>query len=96
MYRYLFVLVDEAQRLQTARESRSAGSGGTVAWRARVLGGMVGSLFIRSYERSERIYAAMVGGASNGGAQAPAAVAQPQGRAAAKECNALLRTAGRC
>ena len=60
MYRYLFVLVDEAQRLQTARESRSAGSGGTVAWRARVLGGMVGSLFIRSYERSERIYAAML------------------------------------
>jgi cobalt/nickel transport system permease protein len=60
MYRYLFVLVDEAQRLYTARESRSAGQGGTVAWRARVLGGMVGSLFIRSYERSERIYAAMV------------------------------------
>jgi cobalt/nickel transport system permease protein len=60
MYRYLFVLVDEAQRLHTARESRSAGQGGTVVWRARVLGGMVGSLFIRSYERSERIYAAML------------------------------------
>ncbi|HSJ54951.1 MAG TPA: cobalt ECF transporter T component CbiQ [Anaerolineae bacterium] len=60
MYRYLFVLVDEAQRLHTARESRSAGQGGTVLWRARVLGGMVGSLFIRSYERSERIYAAML------------------------------------
>lgn len=45
---------------------------------------------------SDAICTAMVGGASNGGAQAPAAVAQPQGRAAAKECNALLRTAGRC
>jgi len=60
MYRYLFVLVDEAKRLQTAREARSAGSGGTLLWRVRVLGGMVGSLFIRSYERSERIYAAML------------------------------------
>jgi cobalt/nickel transport system permease protein len=60
MYRYLFVLVDEAVRMQTAREARSAGSGGTLLWRVRVLGGMIGSLFIRSYERSERIYAAML------------------------------------
>jgi cobalt/nickel transport system permease protein len=60
MYRYLFVLVEEARRLLTARQARSAGSGRTAAWRARVLGGMIGSLFIRSYERSERIYAAML------------------------------------
>ena len=60
MYRYLFVLTDEAMRIQTARAARSAGSGRTVWWRARVLGGMIGSLFIRSYERSERIYAAML------------------------------------
>lgn len=63
MYRYLFVLVDEAQRLQIARLARSAGgaaAGGTMFWRARVLGGMIGSLFIRSYERSERIYHAML------------------------------------
>ena len=59
-YRYLFVLVDEAIRLQTARDARAAGSGGTVLWRAKVLGGMIGSLFIRSYERSERIYQAML------------------------------------
>jgi cobalt/nickel transport system permease protein len=60
MYRYLFVLVDEAMRLQTARDARSAGTGGTLSWRVQVLGGMIGSLFIRSYERSERIYAAML------------------------------------
>lgn len=60
MYRYLFVLVDEAMRLMTAREARSVGTGRSVAWRARVLGGMIGSLFIRSYERSERVYAAML------------------------------------
>ncbi len=39
---------------------RGAGKiGGTVAWRARVTGGMAGSLFLRSFERSDRIYAAM-------------------------------------
>jgi len=60
MYRYLFILVDEAMRLQTARQARSAGPGGRLLWRARVLGGMIGSLFMRSYERSERIYGAML------------------------------------
>ncbi len=63
MYRYLAVLTDEATRLNRARASRSAvvagRGGGSVAWRASVVGGMVGSLFIRSYERSERVYAAM-------------------------------------
>ncbi len=64
MYRYIFVIADEGQRLMRARDARSAnrgrgGSGGTVWWRGRVLGNMVGSLFIRSYERSERIYEAM-------------------------------------
>lgn len=69
LYRYLFVLADEAQRLLRAREARSAHPpaaerarrpGGSLAWRARVTGGMAGSLFIRSYERSERIYTAML------------------------------------
>ncbi len=65
MYRYLFVLGDEALRLLRARAARSAEgeagrSGGTLVWRGRVVGGMVGSLFLRSYERSERIYHAMV------------------------------------
>lgn len=65
MYRYLAVLGEEAQRLMRARAARSAVAadgqgGGTIAWRARVTGGMVGSLFLRSYERSERIYAAML------------------------------------
>ena len=34
--------------------------GANVFWRARVTGGMVGSLFLRSLERSERIYDAML------------------------------------
>jgi cobalt/nickel transport system permease protein len=64
MYRYLFVLVDEAMRLLRAREARSARlnnkSGGTIWWRARVAGNMVGQLFLRSYERSDRVYNAML------------------------------------
>jgi len=63
-YRYVFVLVDEAQRMLRARASRSAGvgrgTGGTLGWRARVAGGMAGSLFLRTYERSERVYQAML------------------------------------
>lgn len=63
MYRYLAVLTDEARRLMRARAARSAdpdgSGGGSVRWRAKVTGGMLGSLFIRSYERSERVYAAM-------------------------------------
>jgi cobalt/nickel transport system permease protein len=33
--------------------------GGTLGWRARVTGGMAGSLFLRSFDRADRIYAAM-------------------------------------
>ena len=65
MVRYGATLNDEAERLLRARAARSAHAegrpaGGTLFWRARVAGGMVGNLFLRSYERSERIYAAMV------------------------------------
>jgi cobalt/nickel transport system permease protein len=63
MYRYLAVLTDEASRMLRARYARSGGaggrSGGSIRWRATVTGRMVGSLFLRAYERSERIYAAM-------------------------------------
>jgi cobalt/nickel transport system permease protein len=65
LYRYLFVLADEVFRLLRAREARSAAaagsrSGGTVAWRAGVAGHMAGQLFLRSYERSDRVYNAML------------------------------------
>lgn len=63
-YRYVFTVGDEASRLMRGRASRSGAiaghrSGGTIGWRARVLGSMVGTLFLRSYERSERVFAAM-------------------------------------
>jgi cobalt/nickel transport system permease protein len=64
MWRYMFVIVDEAIRLMRARASRSGAiegskSGGSIAWRAKVTGGMAGNLFIRSLDRGDRIYAAM-------------------------------------
>jgi cobalt/nickel transport system permease protein len=67
MWRYLFVLVDEALRLLRARTARSGESGlpgvrsgGGLVWRSRVAGGMAGSLFLRAIERSDRIYSAML------------------------------------
>jgi cobalt/nickel transport system permease protein len=65
LYRYLFVLTDEVFRLLRAREARSASlpgqkHGGSLVWRARVTGNMAGQLFLRSYERSDRIYNAML------------------------------------
>jgi cobalt/nickel transport system permease protein len=73
MWRYLFVLVDEALRLMRARSARSGVSGdankkvgGSVLWRARVAGGMAGNLFLRGIERSDRIYVSMLSRGYNG------------------------------
>ena len=67
MWRYLFILADEVLRLTRARASRSGQAddpklkpGGSVIWRARIAGGMAGSLFLRAFERSDRIYNAML------------------------------------
>ena len=67
MWRYLFVLADETLRLLRARAARSGHAGlpgvklgGSLAWRARVAGGMAGNLFTRAFERSDRIYLAML------------------------------------
>ena len=57
-YRYIFVIVDEMQRMRRARDSR--GWRGRWLWEARVIGHMIASLFLRSYERGERVYAAML------------------------------------
>jgi cobalt/nickel transport system permease protein len=57
MYRYIFVLVDEAQRMERARRVRYFGSRYLAQF--RVLSNIIGLLFIRTYERAERIYQAM-------------------------------------
>lgn len=65
MYRYSFLLVEEALRLTRARESRSAlpagqrGRSRDILFQARSTGRMIGALLVRSFERSERVYLAM-------------------------------------
>jgi len=81
MWRYLFVIRDEVVRMLRARTSRSTAapgslkSGSSVLWRARVTGGMAGSLFLRSLERSERVYAAMLARGYSG--ELPGAASKP-------------------
>jgi cobalt/nickel transport system permease protein len=58
MYRYIFVLTDEVLRMKQARDSRSFGE--KRSRQIKTIGNMIGTLFLRSYERGERVYAAMV------------------------------------
>ncbi len=57
MHRYLFVLVEEAERMRRARASRTFTRQRRTRWQA--LSTVVGQLFVRGSERAERIYDAM-------------------------------------
>lgn len=57
MYRYLFVLVEETERMKRARASRTFTRQWARDW--KMLATVVGHLFVRSTERAERIYLAM-------------------------------------
>jgi cobalt/nickel transport system permease protein len=57
MLRYFDVLADELSRMRTARASRTVKSRRT--FEIRALANMIALLFIRSYERAERVYLAM-------------------------------------
>jgi cobalt/nickel transport system permease protein len=58
MYRYINVLIKEFQAMRKAAVSRNLT--GKTGWQRLVIGNMMGSLFIRTYERGERIYQAML------------------------------------
>lgn len=58
MLRYTNVVNDEMERMRIARASRGFEATGVKHW--RVLGQSAGALFIRSYERGERVHLAMV------------------------------------
>lgn len=58
LYRYVFVLIDEAMRVRRGRDFRGAARA-PFARRLSATGGIVGSLFLRTLERSERIHVAM-------------------------------------
>ncbi|MEV8568214.1 cobalt ECF transporter T component CbiQ [Streptomyces sp. NPDC051322] len=58
MIRYGDVITDEMRRMSIARRSRGFEARGVRQW--GVLGKSAGALFIRSYERGERVHLAMV------------------------------------
>jgi cobalt/nickel transport system permease protein len=58
MLRYMNVVNDEMERMRIARASRGFEPSGIKHW--RVLGQSAGALFIRSYERGERVHLAMI------------------------------------
>lgn len=58
MVRYVDVIIGDMQRMKVARASRAYNPRN--ALQARALGASVGALFIRSYERGERVHLAMV------------------------------------
>jgi cobalt/nickel transport system permease protein len=57
LYRYLFVVADEALRMRRAAEMRSPGR---PALSLRTYAALVGNLLLRSLDRAQRIYQAMV------------------------------------
>jgi len=58
MLRYLDILADDARRMRIARLSR--GYDPRFLWQVKAFAVSVGALFLRAYERGERVYLAMV------------------------------------
>jgi cobalt/nickel transport system permease protein len=58
MYRYLFVIADEARRMRAALASR--GYAPRHALQAAAIGRVATALFLRTYERAERVHLAML------------------------------------
>jgi cobalt/nickel transport system permease protein len=64
MYRYIGVLAEEFETMKRAASSRNLM--GSNRWQRLVVGNMMGSLFIRTYERGDRIHQAMLSRGYNG------------------------------
>lgn len=58
-YRFIFIFISEAYRMALAKESRTVAK---EPWRRSIksFANMIATLFIRSYERGERVYLAML------------------------------------
>jgi cobalt/nickel transport system permease protein len=64
MYRYIFILYDEALRTSRARDSRTPGK--IKMSRLKVYGNQSAMIFLRSWERSQTIYNSMLSRGFNG------------------------------
>ncbi len=58
-YRFIFLFLSEMKRMDTAMKARGFVKGPNM-YTIKVMGGFVGTLLIRSFERTERIYKAML------------------------------------
>jgi cobalt/nickel transport system permease protein len=58
MYRYIEVLIEEANAMRRAAVSRNLMN--NKRWQRLVVGNAIGALFIRTYDRGERVYRAML------------------------------------
>jgi cobalt/nickel transport system permease protein len=58
MYRYAFVLTDELDRMVVARRARSFRRSARFDW--GMASSLIGVLFLRAFERGERVHAAML------------------------------------
>ncbi len=70
LYRYLFLLQGEFLRLGRAARARGW-EAGPLRVRLAAAGGIVGSLFLRTYDRGERVYTAMLARGYDGRFRAP-------------------------
>ena len=68
IYRFIYILIDEFERLELGRRSREMSRNTRLAWKARAW--MVGSFLIRSMERAERVHMAMLARGSGKGTAA--------------------------
>lgn len=59
LYRYFFVLTEEAMRMKQARDCRRVGRA-PLFKELKILSSMLGTLLIRSFERAERMHGAML------------------------------------
>jgi cobalt/nickel transport system permease protein len=64
-YRYIFLLLDTIANMLFSRKSRAVGKESSVSsWRLNA--GIIGALFLKSYDMSENIYLAMLSRGFNG------------------------------
>jgi cobalt/nickel transport system permease protein len=91
MIRYIDLLTAEASRMRMARIAR--GDSPRALHQARAIATGIGALFLRSYERGERVYAAMLSRGFDGKAPDLAVIGAPPRAAATQWVMAMIPAA---
>lgn len=69
-HRYAFTLASDVTRMRTAMDSRMYGA--RWLWRGGAIGGLIGTLFLRSLDRAERVHQAALSRGFDGSFHGPA------------------------